>query len=735
MGWRETSSPPSQARPSPRGWREVRPDDGGGMDAFGAFLSGTADGASMGFGDEGMGALAYLAAELQGDDGGDAFRRAVLQSRLRQDEAQSNHALAYMGGNFAGTLGSFMVPGVGWGAQGARLAKLAPKGARSFMMAPEAGWARRALGGAGAGGAFGALSGFGHGEGDAGERIDETLTGTGLGLGFGAAAPLAISATQGIGNAFRGVTRSGAAARPTGPYGPAPVAPLPMSVDDALASRTGQDAAESIDDIVGDMGRRGQGGGAAPIGLNLDDLGDEALDDFIRTMGRAGHDADSLGAYIDDAVANDPGRGRTFVEAGGPAAVNRMKFLTKAPGTTGTRAEEQFRQRGEGALTRLERDLLGPPTSTPRLSSHELEQRFPALYRTEGARLYNPLWQRKMPTGGGNVFAQRIQPLLDDEASGAGRWMRSALAKGDEMIATDRLLGTLGDDVQNLVGLRLHYAKMAIDDMIFKAKRASDSSSITGNELRQLVEVKSRLLDALDGGAGRGGIAPGYTKARREWGDIVEAEEALDYGRSLFKPNMSPEGVEEYARQLSPFQRIFFRAGMEDDIIARLASRDIEGRADIARALLDTRKARIMRAAFPSASAFERFRRALSTESFLARSGAQASPRSGSDTGIALFEGLDMIASGAKPRGPVEAGWSALGKIGDDLGARASETRNNELGDMLLQQIDDPSTAPQLKAFLQKVRERILARQQMTRDAAFGGFGGGASGAQGASFI
>ena len=56
------------------------------------------------------------------------------------------------------------------------------------------------------------------------------------------------------------------------------------------------------------------------------------------------------------------------------------------------------------------------------------------------------------------------------------------------------------------------------------------------------------------------------------------------------------------------------------------------------------------------------------------------------------------------------------------------ETRNNELGRLLLQQIDDPRRRPQIREFLKEIAKRLAERQKMTRDAAFGVWGGGQAG-------
>ena len=163
------------------------------------------------------------------------------------------------------------------------------------------------------------------------------------------ARPLASSAISGLSNVARGVSKSGRAgarAVTTGPLRPGRKPPGRSATNSPIPAR-------------------------------------DAMDDFIRTMGRAGADADSLGAYVDDALASDPGRGRTFVDAGAPAAVNRMKYPNQGPRRNRDQGRAPVRRTRPGRA-RPARGRFGARRDGARISTQELGDTVEQLYRTEG---------------------------------------------------------------------------------------------------------------------------------------------------------------------------------------------------------------------------------------------------------------------------------------------------------------------------------------------------------------
>lgn len=99
-------------------------------------------------------------------------------------------------------------------------------------------------------------------------------------------------------------------------------------------------------------------------------------------------------------------------------------------------------------------------------------------------------------------------------------------------------------------------AKKALDDDIMRAK---------GNQKRELVAFKNRLLDRVHGGYDEAGNPlknAAYQKARDAWGGHAQAQEAIDMGRDALR-NETDDIVAQF-RELSPGDKVLFRVGLRD---------------------------------------------------------------------------------------------------------------------------------------------------------------------------
>lgn len=568
--------------------------------------------------------------------------------------------------------GAFLAGQIGAGivAPGAAL-KLAGKGAQALLRGTAALPlpAQMAIG-AGVGGVSGAIGGAGRA--DQTDRLSGAASGAAGGAAFGAAAPFL---GQAVSKVLGGV-RMG-----------------PTATARAVAA--------------GDIPAQG-----GPPAVDM-----SALDDLIRVMERSPRrDAAALTQYIDDA-AKDPGRGRTLMDAFGQAGVKRMKTLYKQPGQTADLAAEQFGARAAGQRARIEKDLLGRSA----FSSLDAEKEVARLYDEVGDEFYRPVLNQPISQEGLRAFEKEIVPLMRN------RWFERASAKADELIANDILLNKLPQNAAGSLPHKLHYTKLAFDNMISRMKRSSEMDAAAGTELRQLVEIKQRFLKALDPhnpfdplSPKGGGILPGYSVARREFGGIVEADEAIEQGRAVFRPGAfrTPAHLREYVLKLSNFEKQFFYAGLEDELGRILSSANTQGRRNLAAEILNDGRLDRLRAIFPS-STMKRIERTLAAEDELFRTGSAA--RAGSDTATALSEmGEQISAMAGNPPltipGLVAKAWDQTGgAIGRGLNSAAIEKRADELGRLLLTQIDDPDTAPQVRQLLEQVAYRQAQRELALR--------------------
>lgn len=132
---------------------------------------GAADAASFGFGDEISGAIGGVVEGLGRPEGFQgAYERVRDNSRRMLGQAQEEHPGAFMGGQVAGGVATSFLPG-GAALRGGNLAAKAGKSAA-------------------VGAGYGGLYGFGSGDGDLEQRVNEAGKGAMWGAGLGAAGPV-----------------------------------------------------------------------------------------------------------------------------------------------------------------------------------------------------------------------------------------------------------------------------------------------------------------------------------------------------------------------------------------------------------------------------------------------------------------------------------------------------------------------------------------------------------------
>jgi hypothetical protein len=595
--------------------------------------------------------------------------------RDQMGRARDEQGGAYLAGQIGG---SIALPGAALKVLGKAPAAAALfRGTASLPMP-----AQMAIGGA-VGGVSGAIGGAGRA--DNTDRLSGAASGAAAGTAFGAAAPVLGAA---VGKVL-GSTR----------MGPTQVAKMAAA---------------------GDIPAQGPN----PVDIS-------ALDDFIRTMERSGRrTTDDLTTYLDEAAA-DPNRGRTWMDAFGQAGVKRMKALYKMPGQTADQAADQFGARAAGQRGRIEKALLGRAG----MSSLDAEKEVARLYDEVGDEFYRPVLNQNLSPRQMQAFEDQVMPLTRNH------WFGKALEKGDELLANDILLGKQPATAGASLAHRLHYTKLAFDAKITQLKRSSDLNAAAGTELRQLIEIKNKFLKILDPhnpldplSSPGGGILPGYSVARREFGGIVEADDAIENGRAIFRSGTfrTPEHLQEYVQKLSGFEKKFFLAGVEDELQRILSNANTAGRRNLAAELLNDGRMDRLKAVFPD-SVVRRIEQTLRAEDELFRTGSAA--RSGSDTATALGEFAEQVSAmqGSPPLtipGLMAKAWDQTGgAINRAVNARAIEGRANELGRLLLTQIDDPNTTPQMRAFLEQVAFRQAQRELAQRTMFGAGVSAGMTGA------
>lgn len=374
-----------------------------------------------------------------------------------------------------------------------------------------------------------------------------------------------------------------------------------------------------------------------------------AADDLMRTAqanrSLGVQTPDDLARIMDEAAQRDPQM--MVAEALGQQGTQRLAFLARARGETGQRVEDFVTQRNRNQPAVLEETFLRSP-----VSGDALEQQVREQWRTRGPELYGPLLSARPQMANLRAFVQlRNSPLFQHRA------VQSAWRRAGEMIRDDIALGRIPEGAANSIRHQLHYAKVALDEMIEDPTRLEPGLRNMNNA--SIAAARDGLLLRMEA------IIPGYNAARQEMADIGSARRAIDAGRQAFTRQRfaSDEALQRYVAGLSAGERPYFQAGVEDWISNRIAEAGRDGRRNVAAALLNDRFQNRLRVAFGQ-EADAMLQRAR-TQAAMFDSGQRVRPTTGSITSNMALEAGDLAA----PRRPTVSnvldeawryGWEAV---------------------------------------------------------------------------
>lgn len=391
----------------------------------------------------------------------------------------------------------------------------------------------------GSGAAVGGLQGAG-----SGETAEERLHGLGMGAAFGGA--LGGAAHGVFGEALPALVRGGRRylANATG----MPMVPGRMGV------------AETAREDLMSTARQN-------TGLNI-----RNENDLLREMNAA--------------AARDPTL--TTAEVLGASGQGRLAALARAPGQTGQAVEDFFNQRALNQSDEITAAVLGRAPA----SGDALEQQLIHQWETRGPALYEPILQARMAPGAIARFEEQIAPRLAEGSPRFSPALSEAWGRAGRLIQEDISLGRLPANAASNLPHRLHYTKMALDDMV--RDPLSVPSGLRHVTNAQMSAIARHFAETLDNGSAS--IIPGYAAARGELADIGTARRAIEAGRQAFTNQRfaSPAALERHIAQLPAGERPFFLAGSEDALEKLIVAGGRDGRRNVANALLgDQTQARL----------------------------------------------------------------------------------------------------------------------------------------------
>lgn len=292
-------------------------------------------------------------------------------------------------------------------------------------------------------------------------------------------------------------------------------------------------------------------------------------------------DETDLVARMQEAARTDPTL--TVAEVMGQSGQGRLAALARAPGQTGQRAEDYFTQRAASQADEVTGAVLGRAPA----SGDALEQELQQAWRTRGPELYQPILAQ--PLGQESAAAARAlqeSPLMQHRA------VQAAWERAGAMIADDVALGRIPPNAAQSLSHRLHYTKVAMDDMIADPTRLEPGIRNMNNA--SISAARDQLLGRIER------IIPGYNSARAQMADIGAARRAVEMGRQAFTRQRfaTPEALARHVARLPEAERPFFIAGAEDALSNMIGAAGRDGRRNVAVSLLGDNTQARMRALY-----------------------------------------------------------------------------------------------------------------------------------------
>lgn len=429
------------------------------------------------------------------------------------------------------------------------------------------------------GGAMGAAQGAGSANGDLGQR----LVGAGVGGALGA----------GLGAGLHGVVGEAVPALMRG-------------------GRRYVSAASGLPTVPGRMG-----------------VAEMAREDLMATARQANLGIRDEGDLARVMASSDPNV--TTAEVLGQAGQGRLAALGRARGQTGQHIEDFVSQRNANQSSEVEDALLHRAPSF----GDDLEQQLQQEWRTRGRELYEPALSAPITREGQAQFERVIAPRIDPQNARFSPTLAEAWQRAGALIQEDVSLGALPQDAAQNIARRLHYTKMALDDMVRDPLTVPSGLRHVSNA--QMANIARHFADVLEPQSGQA-IIPGYRAARSQLADIGTARSAIADGRQAFARNRfpSPAALKRHVDTLPPAERPYFVAGVEDHLLGEIQRIGRDGNRNIASALLtDANQARLRAIYGRDAEAMIQRLRALDDQY---RFGQRVRPSQGSITSNVLMQ-------------------------------------------------------------------------------------------------
>jgi GNAT superfamily N-acetyltransferase len=425
---------------------------------------------------------------------------------------------------------------------------------------------------------------------------------------------------------------------------------------------------------------RRTGGGSRPPMRNVTPPGPPPIPEQGRLNSLARRSRRSV-TQIEADIASERAnpQGRRVVDLFGAPGVSALRPMVRAPGRTEALAVDVASQRFQAAPERI--------VSSLRRHLQVGESRQAAMRRLAGeydrvsAETYNPMFRRPLDPERQAAAQSFVEARQNNPV------MRDAQARAQRIFDLDRDNGLVQGSLTDNYARALHYMKMGLDDASKFA--ASPLNGIGATELRGIREMRRQFVNMMDE------TIPGYGAARREWGGIAAAEEAMEEGAGFWK--LPSDEVQARVGEMTPDELRHARIGMAHELEQKIGlAGSTTGNLNVAniQALRSPEMQRRLRAVFRTPEEAAAFFGDTGTQNQLMRN--SAGWIGGSTTqGNLAHEADGALQTALELGGHAATGnWTRFAHVGARKVANAAlnnvvENSNNRFGEVLLNDMSD----------------------------------------------
>lgn len=395
------------------------------------------------------------------------------------------------------------------------------------------------------------------------------------------------------------------------------------------------------------------------------------------------------------AAAAQGGKPAVLADVGPKGIQDTAGVVAREPGQGREIAQKVLTERQQGQVARVSEDVGNATGGNPG-SFTQTSDDLAAARQKEAQPLYQQAFSNPKP-----VVSKKIVEIAG-RPSGKTAIQRGLKIAADEGIPESELV--IKDQAGNVIGYSakgLHYAKLALDDMIESAIRSGDNSAARAYQI-----MKRELLGEMDT------HIPGYAQARKVFAGHSANKSALEKGRQAV--NAHPDQIKSEMAGLSQGEQEFYRRGYAQRIIEQVESSPDKGNA-VNRIFGNTAKRDRLRAVLGDEE-YNRLAERLGVEQKFYDTYANANV--GSSTAERTAQSRDLEQSALGEYGPalVQTGMTGnvsylvrvlgLGKIADML-RRIGQGRREAIAKMLFSR--DPA---QVKQAVEAIRREYVTMSQ-----------------------